>query len=121
MLLKFFHLQVRIHHPNGAVEGSASAYACSWDDWHKHLRSLYSVLCDQINNNIHVKFKPMTIFSGQQNNLDILHNTFASLIVSVFRQVFIFKTFLKKINSYSYKLLYYYHYIYRYFMKKVKT
>lgn len=85
LLLEFFFIQIRIHHPNGASEGEPSSYAFSWTNWRNKLRSLYSVLCDEIKSNLN-KVKP-PLFYGLHNGEKKLHSTLLSLIVEVFRQV----------------------------------
>ncbi|KAK4874732.1 hypothetical protein RN001_014092 [Aquatica leii] len=84
-IIKFLLFQIRIHHPKGSVEGESLAYAYSWSDWYKYLRSLYSVLCKEMTQKEQAKFKlpmvkpPYYILTS--------HKKFISLFVEVFRQV----------------------------------
>lgn len=84
LILRFLLLQVRIHHPDGSIEGSISAYACSWSEWRKFLRSMYSVLCDDITKQ--TILKPHTLLSSK-NNFTQLPLVFLDLVVEIFKQV----------------------------------
>ncbi|XP_063244550.1 serine-protein kinase ATM [Bacillus rossius redtenbacheri] len=44
LMFAFLTLQVRLHHPCGAKEGDATAYAKDWPAWKKQCCSLYSMI-----------------------------------------------------------------------------
>ncbi|KAF5282895.1 hypothetical protein FQR65_LT14172 [Abscondita terminalis] len=84
-IIKFWLCQIQIHHPKGSVEGDALAYAYCWTDWHKYLRSLYSILCQEMIHKEQPKFN--LSLSKQPYSIPTAHKKFLSLIVEVFRQV----------------------------------
>ncbi|KAK5640688.1 hypothetical protein RI129_009235 [Pyrocoelia pectoralis] len=88
LILKLFLFQIKIHHPKGALDGNALSYACCWSGWHQYLRTLYSILCQEISNIEQIKFKSISISSNQSHYIPA-NKTFVTLFVEVFYQLVI--------------------------------
>lgn len=48
LVVDFLLFQMQCHHPNGAKEGSDASYACNWNLWNDHLRSMYRAVFSMI-------------------------------------------------------------------------
>lgn len=81
-MLEFFLIQIQLHHPNGATEGTDSAYAFSWVEWQKMLRSLYAVLHTDIGNDRQLKV------NSNVSGVHIIDSTLSALFVEICIQVF---------------------------------
>lgn len=75
-----------LHHPKGASEGSSLALAACWHSWHKQIKSLNELLCDEINRYLSTRIKNYGLFVSVNENKTI-HPSFVNLMVEVQRQV----------------------------------
>lgn len=79
LIFEFMLLQMNLHHPNGAFEGSNSAYAYDWDEWRTQLKLLHSMITQEMDLKIRCKSD-----AARQK----LQTNFLQLTVEVFRQIF---------------------------------
>ncbi|KAB0793612.1 hypothetical protein PPYR_13232 [Photinus pyralis] len=86
LILKLFLFQIEIHHPKGAIDENMLSYACSWSDWRQYLRSLYSLLCQEMSDMELTKYQSIAITSKQSHYMPS-NKEFVSLFVEVFRQL----------------------------------
>lgn len=99
-MFEYFLLQINIHHPGGALENNSSSYAVCWLNWHKCLRSLYGILCNEMDKNLCVRLKNSSLFVTSKNH-KMLADIFVKLTVEVCRQVkFIFFALYSKFMIY---------------------
>lgn len=86
-MMEYLLLQVNLHHPYGAVEGTPSAYAVSWPHWKECLNVLYKmIICCELSND-HRNIKHPSTIAVLNGGCVELHSTFLNLAVEVFRQV----------------------------------
>lgn len=85
-MFEYFLLQMNIHHPGGALKTDNSSYAVCWVSWQKCLRSLFSILCNEMNKNLCVRFKSSSLFVNLDSH-KMLVDIFATLTSEVCRQV----------------------------------
>ncbi|KAJ8917850.1 hypothetical protein NQ315_010763 [Exocentrus adspersus] len=86
-LVKFFLLQVTIHHPNGVLERHPCAYAHSWSTWKRNLKVVYGVVSKEINFYFMYHHKNSSFFITNGESTELLDD-FSSLFVEVSRQMF---------------------------------
>lgn len=79
-------MQVKIHHPKGAVEGSSVALAISWDAWLKKLKTVYLILCSEVDKYLCTRTKNYSLIV-LENEHKTVHRTFINLFVEIYRQV----------------------------------
>ncbi|KAG8256856.1 hypothetical protein J6590_061139 [Homalodisca vitripennis] len=77
LLLDWFVLQVRVHHPGGAQRGSDAAHAGQWDVWTRQLGWMYQLVIAEV--------------KAVQRHRTIRHlrPSFVTLAVAVCKQIFV--------------------------------
>lgn len=86
MVFEYFLLQMKLHHPRGAVQGSPLALAINWDSWLRNVYSLYNILCVEVDKHLCTKTKSYGLLVIE-NEYKMVHRTFIDLFVEVYRQV----------------------------------
>lgn len=68
------------------MEGSSLALAISWHSWLRSLKSLYGILCSEVDNFLCTRTKNYGLFVVK-NEHKTIHRTFINLIVEIYKQV----------------------------------
>lgn len=76
MLFDFLLIVVEAHHPNGADEHSAAAYAFDWTVWKRELMKINYIAISEINSVL------------KHEKQGVLWPSFLNLIVHVYKQIF---------------------------------
>ncbi|XP_028138214.2 serine-protein kinase ATM-like [Diabrotica virgifera virgifera] len=87
LLVQFFLFQMIIHHPNGVPEGHSAAYANSWDNWKKIVKTIYSIISKEIS--LYFKcYQKNRSFFKQENGGTSLCSVFSRLHAETVKQLF---------------------------------
>ncbi|CAH1281056.1 unnamed protein product [Diabrotica balteata] len=88
LLVQFFLFQMIIHHPNGVPEGHSAAYAYSWDNWKKIIKTMYSIISKEIS--LYFKcYQKNSSFFKQENDRTNVCSVFSRLHAETVKQLFV--------------------------------